>query len=584
MTDWLTIPYDSNKLKQTYFQNFIDVSGVMSIRNSNNINLYTNGATPDFSINSQQIRVKDQDNYYDISNSKLRHIQTLYENVQDRLEDLVSRTQYTITSPVDEKTIFYSSIEISNNLICLSDLSLGGNLFIDKESIFNGRVDICGNLYATYPNSSIPISAITNLESNLNTKSNLISPEFTGTPISPTAVSGTNTNQIATTAFVADALIGKADIAIVDVSLNLKADLASPSFTGTPLAPTAASGTNSTQLATTAFVSDAVSGVAIDLTQDISVNSITIGRGSGNINTNTVVGSSALDANQTGYENVAIGNGVLNANTNGYRNLAIGVSSLYTNTSGYENIAMGTASLYQNTLGYRNIGIGVSSLYTNTSGFQNVAVGRWNLFKNATGSENCSVGFQSLYNNTTGSNNSVLGNKAGLNNTDGSGNTFIGANTNITPTNATWTNSTALGYGAIITGSNQVILGNNTINSLRCQVQTITSVSDIRDKKNIQPLTNGITFVEKLTPVKFDWNMRDKGKVDIPEMGFIAQDLQQVQEETGITVPGLVYDNNPDRLEASYGTLIPILVKAIQDLSEKVTTLEIELNKLKSSI
>lgn len=552
MTDWLTIPYDSNKLKQTYFQNFIDVSGVMSIRNSNNINLYTNGATPDFSINSQQIRVKDQDNYYDISNSKLRHIQNLYENVQDRLEDLVSRTQYTITSQVDEKTktIFYSSIEISNNLICLSDLSLGGNLFIDKESIFNGRVDICGNLYATYPNSSIPISAITNLESNLNTKSNLISPEFTGTPISPTAVSGTNTNQIATTAFVADALIGKADIAIVDVSLNLKADLASPSFTGTPLAPTAASGTNSTQIATTAFVSDAVSGVAIDLTQDISVNSITIGRGSGNINTNTVVGSSALAANQTGYD----------------------------------NIAMGTASLYQNTLGYRNIGIGVSSLYTNTSGFQNVAVGRWNLFKNATGSENCSVGFQSLYNNTTGSNNSVLGNKAGLNNTDGSGNTFIGANTNISPTNATWTNSTALGYGAIITGSNQVILGNNTINSLRCQVQTITSVSDIRDKKNIQPLTNGITFVEKLTPVKFDWNMRDKGKVDIPEMGFIAQDLKQIQEETGITVPGLVYDNNPDRLEASYGTLIPILVKAIQDLSEKVTTLEIELNKLKSSI
>ena len=63
-----------------------------------------------------------------------------------------------------------------------------------------------------------------------------------------------------------------------------------------------------------------------------------------------------------------------------------------------------------------------------------------------------------------------------------------------------------------------------------------------------------------------------------------AYALQQVQEETGITVPGLVYDNNPDRLEASYGTLIPILVKAIQDLSEKVTTLEIELNKLKSSI
>ena len=42
-------------------------------------------------------------------------------------------------------------------------------------------------------------------------------------------------------------------------ALNLKANLASPTFTGTPLAPTASSGTNTTQLATTQFVSTAVS-------------------------------------------------------------------------------------------------------------------------------------------------------------------------------------------------------------------------------------------------------------------------------------------------------------------------------------
>lgn len=548
MTDWLTILDNSNKLKQTYFQNFIDVSGVMSVRNSNNINLYTNGSTPDFSINSQQIRVKDQDNYYDISNSKLRYIQNLYENVQDRLEDLSSKTQYITISPSQDKAIFYSSIEISNNLICLSDLSLGGNLFVDKYSMFTGQVDICGNLYANYPTNSIPISAITNLDSNLNNKSNLISPEFTGIPTSPTAASGTNTNQIATTSFVSDALVGKANSVNVDVSLNLKANLESPNFTGTPLAPTAASGTNSTQIATTAFVTDAVSDVAINLTQDISVNSITIGRGSGNISTNTVVGSGALAANQTGYENVAMGNG----------------------------------ALYQNTLGYRNIGIGVSSLFTNTSGFQNIAVGRWNSFKNTTGSENSSIGFQALYNNTTGSNNSVFGNKAGLNNTTGSDNTFIGGNTNISPTTAAWQNSTALGNGALITGSNQIVLGNSSIGILKCQVQTITSLSDVRDKKNIQPLTNGITFVDKLNPVKFDWNMRDGGKVDIPEMGFIAQDLQQVQEETGIVVPGLVSDSNPDRLEASYGTLLPIMVKSIQDLSAKLTTSEAKITELET--
>ena len=41
-----------------------------------------------------------------------------------------------------------------------------------------------------------------------------------------------------------------------------KADLASPAFTGTPTAPTASSGTNTTQLATTAFVQSAISSIS----------------------------------------------------------------------------------------------------------------------------------------------------------------------------------------------------------------------------------------------------------------------------------------------------------------------------------
>ena len=41
----------------------------------------------------------------------------------------------------------------------------------------------------------------------------------------------------------------------ITAALNLKANLASPALTGTPTAPTASSGTNTTQLATTAFVS-----------------------------------------------------------------------------------------------------------------------------------------------------------------------------------------------------------------------------------------------------------------------------------------------------------------------------------------
>ena len=73
----------------------------------------------------------------------------------------------------------------------------------------------------------------------------LASPSFTGTPTAPTVATGTNNTQIATTAFV------NAEIA---ADTAAKAPLASPTFTGAPSGPTAAVSTNTTQLATTAFV------------------------------------------------------------------------------------------------------------------------------------------------------------------------------------------------------------------------------------------------------------------------------------------------------------------------------------------
>jgi hypothetical protein len=109
---------------------------------------------------------------------------------------------------------------------------------------------------------------------------------------------------------------------------------------------------------------------------------------------------------------------------------------------------------------------------------------------------------------------------------------------------------------------------------LRCQVTSITALSDARDKKDIVELSAGLDFVQKLKPVSFTWNMRDGGKKDIPDTGFIAQDLKQVQVDTGITIPGLVYEANPERIEASYGKLLPVLVKAIQDLKKEVDELK----------
>lgn len=114
-------------------------------------------------------------------------------------------------------------------------------------------------------------------------KAPLVSPALTGTPIAPTASASTDTTQIATTAFVraeiasvvaaapgtldtlnelAAALGDDANFVTTMVAaLALKAPLASPSLTGTPTAPTASAATNTTQLATTAFVKAAITAL-----------------------------------------------------------------------------------------------------------------------------------------------------------------------------------------------------------------------------------------------------------------------------------------------------------------------------------
>ena len=93
----------------------------------------------------------------------------------------------------------------------------------------------------------------TTIRTALNSKADIASETLTGTPLAPTAAASTNTTQIATTAFV-------------DASFAKKA---SPALTGTPTAPTAAAATNTTQIATTAmvqaatpFASETVEGMA----------------------------------------------------------------------------------------------------------------------------------------------------------------------------------------------------------------------------------------------------------------------------------------------------------------------------------
>jgi hypothetical protein len=69
--------------------------------------------------------------------------------------------------------------------------------------------------------------------------------------------------------------------------------------------------------------------------------------------------------------------------------------------------------------------------------------------------------------------------------------------------------------------------------------------------------------------------MRDGAKVGVKEAGFIAQELLEVTERYGVKdwLP-LVLESNPEKLEATPGKLVPVLVKAIQELANKVDALE----------
>ncbi|MBD2449417.1 hypothetical protein H6G76_20080 [Nostoc sp. FACHB-152] len=93
---------------------------------------------------------------------------------------------------------------------------------------------------AAWSGSELPPTQST-LFNVLETKANLTSPTFTGSVNVPTVTTSNSSTSAASTAYVKN-------------NLSLYAPLDSPAFTGTPTAPTAAAGTNTTQIATTAFV------------------------------------------------------------------------------------------------------------------------------------------------------------------------------------------------------------------------------------------------------------------------------------------------------------------------------------------
>ena len=294
-------------------------------------------------------------------------------------------------------------------------------------------------------------------------------------------------------------------------------------------------------------------------------------------NNNTSVGSSAGSSITTGFQNTALGTSALPSCTTGQNNVAVGPSSLQNLTIGSDNIAIGRFAAYTQPSGGDTIAIGSNVLRDCTNG-TNLGMGTNTLLALITGFTNVAVGRNSAQSLTSGSGNTCLGAQSGLALMTGNNNTFIGfsaGDANI----LNGSNNTVIGYNAEASTSftsNQITLGNASITSLRCAVTSITSLSDERDKDEITDLSAGLDFINEIKPVSFTWNDRDEeGKHDIKDSGFTAQNLKEVQEKYNLSDElKLVNEDNPEKLEASYGRLIPVLVKAIQDLSREIETLK----------
>jgi len=261
------------------------------------------------------------------------------------------------------------------------------------------------------------------------------------------------------------------------------------------------------------------------------------------------------------HDNTAGGSLVLIDNVDSSSDTAFGAGALRSATRGSNNTAIGWRALFSNTEGGFNTASGGMALIGNTTGQYNTAVG-WEALGGNVSNNNTAVGFQALANNTTGNNNTAVGAYAW-----GFGGDY--------------SNATAIGYGASVTASNSIVLGNASITTIYAQVSTITGVSDRRRKKDITTLGSdlGIDFIKKLQPVSYRFNNGDETE----RYGFIAQDLVQalpasLHETIERSEPkhGLALierQNDEDRTyRISYGELLAPIVKSIQEQQREITS------------
>jgi len=385
---------------------------------------------------------------------------------------------------------------------------------IDKSMVGLGSVD--NTTDAAKPVSTATQAALDlkanagDVNSALALKAPLASPTFTGT------VSGINKSMVGlgsvdntsdaakpvSTATQA-ALDLKSNTTEVNTALDLKAPLASPTFSGTTTAAgyKIPNGTSSQYLMANGSVSSAsatnlssgTTGILpiasggtgsstknfVDLTSNqtiaggktftdnLTIKGMLLGSPAAGAQ-NTMLGTATFVYGSPGDNNTALGFFTLSTLNGGSNNTAVGTNALrQTGTGGQgagnRNTAVGSDALSNGLVANDNVGIGVSAL-RNTTGGNNVALGNYVLYANTTGAYSAGMGKDALYSNTTGSYNTASGAAALYRNTTGSNNTANGYYT--LGSNTLGANNTALGYSSLYTnttGANNTAVGRNAL-------------------------------------------------------------------------------------------------------------------------
>ncbi|HHG3772488.1 TPA: tail fiber protein [Escherichia coli] len=234
-----------------------------------------------------------------------------------------------------DNTIGQNQIELCRVIVPSGATAVTKEMILLKYRVNRAvGVEFSNEISSTEERKAATPLAVKTLHDLVDTKAPLDSPHLSGTPTSPTPEPGTNNTQIANAAFVyaaINALINGApgtmdtlkEIAAainndpnfsttINNALALKAPLASPALTGIPTAPTAAQGTNNTQIATTAYVRAAISALVGSSPEALdTLNELAAALGNdpnfATTMTNALAGKQPLDATLTALAGLATG-------------------------------------------------------------------------------------------------------------------------------------------------------------------------------------------------------------------------------------------------------------------------------------